>query len=180
MLLWVGCTPALEERSQGIARSMAKVLKRAGVDFAILGEEEQCTGDPARRMGHEYLFQIMAQRNIETLQKYSFKCIVTLCPHCMNTLKNEYPQFEGVFQVQHYSEYLNDLVKAGKLKLIVPVESKMVYHDPCYLGRYNSVYEAPRELAKAIPGLELVEMKRNREKGVLLRRRWRPYVARGE
>jgi Fe-S oxidoreductase/nitrate reductase gamma subunit len=165
-LFWVGCTAALEQRSQGVARSMAKVLKRAGVDFAILGDEETCTGDPARRMGNEYLFQILAQQNIETLNRYSVKKVVTICPHCFNTMRNEYPQFGGAFEVLHYSQLIDELIQQGRLKPVKPVGATMAYHDSCFLGRHNGIYDQPRNIAKAIPGLTLVEMKpRCRERG---------------
>jgi Fe-S oxidoreductase len=166
ILFWVGCTGALEQRSQGVARSMAKVLKRAGVDFAILGDEETCTGDPARRMGNEYLFQILAQQNIETLNRYGVKKVVTICPHCFNTMRNEYPQFGGAFEVLHYSQLIDELIQQGRLKPVKPVNTKMAYHDSCFLGRHNGIYDQPRDIAKAIPGLTLVEMKpRCRERG---------------
>ncbi len=165
VLFWVGCTAALEKRSQSIARAMASVLKRAGVDFAILGEEEGCTGDPARRMGNEYLYQIMAQQNIETFTRYDVKKIVTICPHCFNTIKNEYPHLGGDYQVLHYSEFVADLIADGKLKPLVTIDTKLTYHDSCYLGRHNGVYEAPRKIAEAIPGLELREMSRCRDRG---------------
>ncbi|MDP6549744.1 MAG: (Fe-S)-binding protein [Dehalococcoidia bacterium] len=166
ILFWVGCTGALEQRSQGVARSMAKVLKRAGVDFAILGDEETCTGDPARRMGNEYLFQTLAQQNIETLTRYGVKKVVTICPHCFNTMRNEYPQFGGAFEVLHYSQLIDELIQQGRLKPVIPVSTTMAYHDSCFLGRHNGVYDEPRNIAKAIPGLTLVEMKpRCRERG---------------
>ena len=166
ILFWVGCTGALEQRSQGVARSMAKVLKRAGVDFAILGDEETCTGDPARRMGNEYLYQILAQQNIETLTRYQVKKVVTICPHCFNTMRNEYPQFGGNFEVLHYSQFVEELIRLGRLKPLKTVNITMAYHDSCFLGRHNGVYDQPRNIAKAIPGLTLVEMTpRNRERG---------------
>ena len=165
VLLWVGCTPALEQRSQGPVRALARLLQRAGIRFAILGEEEACTGDPARRLGNEYLFQVLAQRNIETLQRYNVRKVLTLCPHCFNTLKNEYHQFGGRFEVVHAVQFIADLLRQGRLKPLKRVEVTMAYHDSCYLGRHNGVYEPPREIAKAIPGLQLREMRRCREKG---------------
>ena len=165
VLFWVGCTGALEQRSQGVARAMASVLKRAGVDFAILGAEEVCTGDPARRMGNEYLYQTLAQQNIETLRRYNVKKVVTICPHCFNTIKNEYPHLGGDFEVLHYSELVSELIKQGKIKPAVTIEATVAYHDSCYLGRHNGLYEPPREIARAIPGVKLVEMERSRERG---------------
>ena len=166
ILFWVGCTGALEQRSQSVARSMAKVLTRAGVDFAILGDEETCTGDPARRMGNEYLYQTLAQQNIETLNRYAVKKIVTICPHCFNTMRNEYPQFGGSFEVLHYSQFVDELIQQGRLKPVKTVSITMAYHDSCFLGRHNGIYDQPRNVARAIPGLKLVEMEpRCRERG---------------
>ena len=165
VLFWVGCTAALEQRSQGMARAMASVLKRAGVDFAVLGAEEACTGDPARRMGNEYLYQVLARQNIETLRGYGVTKVVTICPHCFNTMKNEYPHLGGRFEVLHYSEYVAELIEQGRIKPVVSVETTVAYHDSCYLGRHNGVYDPPREIARAIPGVTLVEMERRRERG---------------
>ncbi len=164
-LMWVGCTNALEQRSQSIPRAMVSILNRAGLDFAILGTEETCTGDPARRMGNEYLYQMLAMQNIETFNRYGVKKILTSCPHCFNNLKNEYPHLGGNYNVLHYSELISDLIDKGSIKPVVAIETKMAYHDSCYLGRHNGIYEAPREVAKSIPGLELVEMKNCRGNG---------------
>jgi Fe-S oxidoreductase/nitrate reductase gamma subunit len=167
ILLWVGCTPALDPRNQKVAQAMASVLKVAGIKFRVLAEEETCTGDPARRMGNEYLYTIMAQQNIETFNRYNVRKVVTLCPHCFNTLKNEYPQLGGSFEVQHYTEFVAELVRDGRLRPVRAIETTMAYHDSCYLGRHNGVYDPPREIANAIPGLELIEMgpDRSRNRG---------------
>ena len=164
ILFWVGCTAALEKRSQSVARAMASTLQRAGVDFAILGGEEGCTGDPARRMGNEYLYQTMAMQNIQTFARYDVKKIVTICPHCFNAIKNEYPHLGGNYRVLHYSEFVAELIAAGKLKPVVTIETTMTYHDSCYLGRHNRIYDAPRKIAAAIPGVELREMELNRDR----------------
>ncbi|RRR68396.1 MAG: (Fe-S)-binding protein [Candidatus Viridilinea halotolerans] len=171
ILYWVGCAPSYDERSKRVARAFVQLLQKAGVDFAILGDEETCNGDPARRMGEEMLFQAQVEQNIETMKQYKFKKVVTTCPHCFNTIKNEYPQFGGgagtAYEVLHHSELLASLVAEGKLKPTTPVRESVVYHDPCYIGRYNEIYDAPRELLRAIPGLELVEApERNRERAM--------------
>ena len=165
VLFWVGCTAALEKRSQSVARAMAKVLIRAGVDFAILGPDETCTGDPARRMGNEYLYQTLAGQNIETLRRYNVRSVVTICPHCFNTIKNEYPHLGGEYQVQHYSEFIAELMEQGKITPLTEVNTTLTYHDSCYLGRHNGIYDAPRQLARSIPGVRLREMERRRERG---------------
>jgi Fe-S oxidoreductase len=165
VLFWVGCTAALEKRSQGIARSMVSVLKRAGVDFAILGAEEGCTGDPARRMGNEYLYQIMAQQNIETFTRYNVKKIVAICPHCFNNIKNEYPHLGGTYEILHYTQFVSELIEQGKIKPVVELATTVAYHDSCYLGRHNGVYDEPRKIVEAIPGVQLAEMGQRRERG---------------
>ncbi len=161
VLYWVGCAPSYDDRSKRVARTMIELFHRAGIDFAVLAEEETCTGDPARRMGEELLFQEMAKTNVGTLGQYTFKRLVTTCAHCFNTLKNEYPQFGGRagidYEVIHHTEFLAELVAQEKLTPTERVETRVVYHDPCYIGRYNDVYDAPRSVLEAIPGLELVE-----------------------
>jgi len=165
-LYWVGCSPSFDDRARKIARATAQLLKQAGVDFAILGPEETCTGDPARRAGAEHLFQMLAQQNCETLKRYDVRKIVTTCPHCFNTLKNEYPEFGGRFEVLHHTELLSQLVRAGRLKPEHHVDATIVFHDSCYLGRYNDVYDAPREVLRSIPGLRVVEARESRDRGM--------------
>ncbi len=169
VLYWVGCAAAYDDRAKKVARATVKLLKHAGVDFAILGTEETCTGDPARRAGNEFLFQTLAEQNIETLNGYGVdkKTIVTACPHCLNTLANEYPDFGGKYDVVHHTAFINGLIARKKLVPTKPVTGKMVFHDSCYLGRYNDVYEAPREILQSIEGIELVEVPYwNKEKGL--------------
>jgi len=165
VLYWVGCAAAFDERNQKVAGSFAKLLQRAGVNFSILGDEERCTGDPARRIGNEYLFQTLAQENIATLNRYGIKKIVTTCPHCFNTIKNEYPKMGGGYEVVHHTEMLADLVRQGHLRPQRQMDGVASFHDPCYLGRHNGVYEAPRKVLEAIPGLQVKEMGRCRERG---------------
>ena len=165
ILFWVGCTLALEERGVKVAQAVAKVLKLAGVNFGILGTEESCCGEPARRLGNEYLFQLQAERNIKLLKSYNVKKIVTACPHGYNTLKNEYPQFGGEFEVMHHTEFMANLLKEGKLRIIKGARGVVTYHDACYLGRYNNIFEPPRQILHNLPDITLVEMERNRERG---------------
>jgi Fe-S oxidoreductase len=164
ILFWVGCTGALEERSTKVAQAVAKVLKAAGINFGILGAEESCCGEPARRLGNEYLFQMQAEKNIEILKNYGVKRIVTACPHGYNILKNEYPQFGGNYEVIHHTELIAQLIKEGKLKVGKGLAERVTYHDACYLGRYNDIYREPRRIIKAIPDIKLKEMERNRRR----------------
>jgi Fe-S oxidoreductase/nitrate reductase gamma subunit len=164
-LFWVGCTGALVERNVAATLSMTRVLKAAGIDFAVLGEAEACCGDPARRAGYEFQFQIMAEENIEVLKSYNVQEIITSCPHCYHTLKHEYPSFGGDFKVVHYTQFIADLIGQGKLKLTNGLNTKLTYQDPCYLGRYNGVYQEPRQILEAVPGATLKEMDRSRNTG---------------
>ena len=163
-LFWVGCTGALAERNVKSTLAMTRVLKAAGIDFGVLGDAEACCGDPARRAGYEFQFQIMAEQNIEQFKSHNIKRIITYCPHCYNTLKNEYPKYGGNFEVIHYTQLIADLMKQGKLKLTKELDAKLTYHDPCYLGRYNDVYQEPREILQSIPKAKLKEMERSRNK----------------
>ena len=170
VLFWVGCAASYDDRAKKIARATARLLKAAGVDFAILGQEEDCTGDPARRAGNEYLFASQAEKNVATLNGYQeqggMKTVVTTCPHCFNTLKNEYPDFGGRYEVVHHSAFLLGLVAEKKLFPRLRMSGKVVFHDACYLGRYNGVYDPPRDILKSIPGVELVEADASRKSGL--------------
>ncbi len=165
VLWWVGCAGSYDPRNQKVSKALAKIMHQAGVDFAILGEEERCSGDTARRSGNEWLFQTMAEDNIATLKQYKFKRIVVQCPHCYNTIKNEYPQFGGEFEVVHHSQFISELVIQGKIHPQPTEHKKVTFHDPCYLGRYNGEYDAPRFVVRAA-GAELVEPERTRDKAM--------------
>ncbi len=168
VLFWVGCAGSFDQRAQKITKAFATILQKVGVKFAILGKEEACTGDPARRAGNEFLFQMMAYQNIQILNGYGIKKIVTTCPHCFNTLKNEYPELGGTYDVIHHTTFLQELIDQGKIKLKeggTYKGKKISYHDSCYLGRSNNIYEAPRKVLEALEG-ELIEMKRCRSNGL--------------
>ena len=167
VLFWVGCSGSFDDRAKRITKAFVRILNRAKVDFAVLGTEESCTGDPAKRAGNEFLFQMQAMMNIEVMNAYEVKKIVTACPHCFNIIKNEYPELGGKYEVMHHTEFLKSLfddkrlvVEGGQFK-----GKKITFHDPCYLGRANNIYEAPRELIEKLDA-ELVEMKRSRANGL--------------
>ena len=155
----------MEERSTKIAIATAKILKAAGVNFGILGAQEMCCGEPARRLGNEYLFQTLAAQNVEQFKGYNIKKIITMCPHCFNTLKNEYPQFDGNFQIIHHSTFISQLIKDGKLNPALSKEYKITFHDSCYLGRHNNIYEPQRHVLQSINKLSLLEMDRSKSNG---------------
>lgn len=167
ILFWVGCAGSFDDRAKKVTKAVAKILQAAQVKFAVLGTEESCTGDPAKRAGNEFLFQMQAMQNIMVLNGYEVKKIVTACPHCFNTLKNEYPQLGGNYEVVHHSQLIESLLKEGRLTASGGSfkGKKITFHDPCYLGRANDVYEAPREVLAKLDA-ELVEMKRCRTKGL--------------
>jgi len=165
-LYWVGCAGAYDARGQEVSRAMVQLLNKAGVDYAILGEEETCTGDSARRLGNEYLFQMMAQQNIETIDNYNVKKIITQCPHCLNALKNDYQALGKNYEVIHHTELLGDLVQQGKLTPGREINSSFAYHDSCYLGRHNDIYSSPRNVIRSIPGVKLDEFTRSQEEGL--------------
>lgn len=166
VLYWVGCAGSFDMRYQKVAIAFTELMNVAGVKFAILGNEEKCTGDPARRSGNEYLAQMLIKENIETLNKHKVKKIVATCPHCFNTLKNEYPDFGGNYEVVHHTDFIMDLINSGRLKLSNSEKRRITYHDSCYIGRYNGIYDSPRGALRSIQGVELVEMNRTRDKGL--------------
>jgi heterodisulfide reductase subunit D len=168
ILFWVGCAGSFDQRAQRVTKAFAQILDQVQINYAILGKEECCTGDPARRAGNEFLFQMMAYQNIQTLNGYGIKKIVTTCPHCFNTLKNEYPELGGSYEVIHHTTLLQQLINEGRIKLQGGgsfAGKKIVYHDSCYLGRANGIYEAPREILEWLDA-DLVEMKRCRTNGL--------------
>ncbi len=167
VLFWVGCAGSYDDRAKRITKAFATILNRAKVDFAVLGTEESCTGDPAKRAGNEFLFQMQAMMNIEVLNAYQAKKIVTACPHCFNTLKNEYPELGGNYEVIHHTEFLKQLLDSGRLTIEGGQfkGKKITFHDPCYLGRANNIYQAPRDLIASLDA-ELVEMKRSKSNGL--------------
>ncbi len=168
VLFWVGCAGSFDDRYKRVTKAFVKILDSVGIKFAVLGTEEGCTGDPARRAGNEFLFQMQAMTNIEVLNGYNVKKIVTACPHCFNTLKNEYPELGGNYEVVHHSTYLQELIDAGKVRMSEKggfKGRKITFHDSCYLGRANDIYEAPRKVLEALDA-DLVEMKKCRKNGL--------------
>ena len=165
VLYWVGCVASLDDRNRKVAKSFSTIMQKAGVSFGVLGPEEKCCGDPLRRTGNGYQYQEIAQGNIDLLKEMGVKTIVTACPHCYNTLKNDYAQLGADYQVYHHTEFINKLVQEGKIKINPVLEGVTTYHDPCYLGRVNRIFDAPREILGAVKKDSFVEMPRNRDEG---------------
>lgn len=168
VLFWVGCAGSFDQRAQSVTKAFVRIMNKVGIKFAILGEEESCTGDPARRSGNEFVFQMQAQMNIQTLNMYEVKKIVTACPHCFNTIKNEYPELGGNYEVIHHTTFLQELINDGRIKMKEGGEfrgKKITYHDSCYLGRANDIYEAPRAILEQLDA-QLVELKRSKTNGL--------------
>jgi Fe-S oxidoreductase len=164
-LYWVGCSASYDRRNQAIARSVVKILKTAGVSFGVM-QEERCHAEVGRRLGEEYLYQTVARENVEAIKQYKFRKVITHCPHCFNTIKNEFPQFGGSYEVLHHSQVIEQLIADGRIKPTKSLDATLAFHDSCYLGRYNGITEAPRNVAKAVPGLRVIELPRNRERGL--------------
>ena len=164
-LYWVGCSASYDKRNQAIARSVVAILKKAGVSFGVM-PEERCHGEVARRLGEEYLYQTVQAENVEAIKQYTFRKVITHCPHCFNTMKNEFPQFGGTYEVLHHSQVIAELIAAGRIRPIKPIEGTLAFHDSCYLARYNGIIEAPRQVAGAVPGLRVIEPPRTRERGL--------------
>jgi Fe-S oxidoreductase len=164
-LYWVGCSASYDRRNQAIARAVVKILKAAGVSFGVMSEE-RCHAEVGRRLGEEYLYQTVAQESVETIKRYRFRKVITHCPHCFNTIKNEFPQFGGTYEVLHHSQVIETLIAEGRIKPTKPLDASIAFHDSCYLGRYNGIMDAPRNVAKSVPGLRLVELPRTRERGL--------------
>lgn len=166
VVFWTGCMGAFDKRYRKVTKSFAQILDDAGVKYGVLGNEEKCTGDPARRLGNEFIAQGLMTKNIETFKRYNVKKVVTACPHCMHTLKNEYSQFGIELDVTHHTEFIDNLIKQKKITPGNEIKDKITYHDSCYLGRYNDIYDQPRNSLESVPGLDIVEMPRNKDRGL--------------
>src|SRR5437016_1369258 len=164
-LYWVGCSASYDKRNQAIARSVVAILKKAGVSFGVM-QEERCHGEVARRLGEEYLYQTVTTENVEHINRYKFKKVITHCPHCFNTIRNEFPQFGGTYEVLHHSQVIDGLIRAGRIRPTKALDATLAFHDSCYLGRYNGILEAPRSVARSVPGLRVVELPRSGARGL--------------
>jgi len=164
-LYWVGCSASYDRRNQAIARAVVKILKAAGVSFGVM-QEERCHGEVARRLGEEYLYQTLQQANVAAINRYRFRKVITHCPHCFNTIKNEFPQFGGTYEVLHHSQVIDELLRAGRIRPRKALDATLAFHDSCYLGRYNGILEAPRRVARSVPGLRVVELPRSGARGL--------------